>query len=87
MADEPKKAPAIEEDREDDRTADKVDLASLIEEDEPIVVDLAATDDAAPDVVATRKVDLDGDDSGWEYGDETEEGTEEESYEDSPDSA
>ncbi len=69
---------------DDEDAAKSVDFASLIDEDEPA----EPTDGANPDEVAppvsNLKVDLDGDDDGWEYSDESEE-EEEDSYEDSHD--
>jgi hypothetical protein len=73
------------EETEDEDAEKSVDFASLIEEDEEPA---DAADGSNPDEVApaapNRKVDLDGDDDGWEYADEGDD-EEEESYEDSHD--
>lgn len=72
------------EETEDEDAEKGVDFASLIdEEEEPVEpVEGANPDEVAP-ATSTRKVDLDGDDDGWEYADEGDEEEEEESYEDS----
>lgn len=83
MSDDEVKIPEAEE-IDDEDAAKVVDFASLIDEDEPVEpVEGANPDEVAPPVV-NRKVDLDGDDSGWAYADEAEE-EEEETYEDSHD--
>lgn len=83
MTDDEVKVPEPEE-ADDEETAKGVDFASLIDEEEETVepVDGANPDEVTP-ATSTRKVDLDGDDDGWEYADENEEEEEEESYEDS----
>jgi hypothetical protein len=70
------------EEGDDEETAKGVDFAALIDEDEPAEpVEGANPDDvAAP--TTNRKVDLDGDDSGWEYEDTDDD---EDSYEESYD--
>ena len=78
MADDPKvPVPAEEGEEEEDRAGERVDFAALIDEEEPVVAD-TGTDADAPDVVATRKVDLDGDSDGWDQADDVEEAEEEE---------
>lgn len=81
--DEVKDGPEIEENEDEDGDGKAVDFASLIDEDEEPAdaVDGANPDEVAP-AAPNRKVDLDGDDDGWEYADEGDD-EEEESYEDS----
>lgn len=84
MTDDEVKAENVEE-TEDEDAEKGVDFASLIdEEEEPVEpVEGANPDEVAP-AATNRKVDLDGDDDGWEYADDADE-EEEESYEDSHD--
>lgn len=78
--DDVKDVEPTEEEADDEETAKGVDFASLIDEDEVAEpVEGANPDEVAPPV-QNRKVDLDGDDDGWEYADEGDE-EEEESYE------
>lgn len=84
MPDDEVKDQDVEETEDEDATK-SVDFASLIEEDEePADVVEGANPDEVTPATSTRKVDLDGDDDGWEYADEGDD-EEEESYEDSHD--
>jgi hypothetical protein len=81
MPDDEVKDAEVEE-TEDEDAEKSVDFASLIDEEEE-AIDGANPDEVAP-AATNRKVDLDGDDDGWEYADEGDD-DEEESYEDSHD--
>jgi hypothetical protein len=71
------------EETEDEDSEKGVDFASLIDEDEDPAepVEGANPDEVVP-ANPNLKVDLDGDDDGWEYADEDDD-DEEDSYEDS----
>jgi hypothetical protein len=71
------------EEAEDEDAVKSVDFAALIDEDEPVEPADGANPDEVAAPITNRKVDLDGDDDGWEYADEGDDEETEESYEDS----